>query len=105
MQRTSLPSPNRSRVGAKLTKASIDLRRGGVAPATKPRLRSFFNYVAAGRAIAVALIDNHPEHRRKCQNYQTEDHPQGEQFYTAFRFSAQCGLRTAARRAEMTHVS
>src|ERR1700724_3368864 len=23
----------------------------------------------------------------------------------AFRFSAQCGLRTAARRAEMTHVS
>jgi hypothetical protein len=27
-----LPSPNRSRVGAKLTKATIDLRRGGVAP-------------------------------------------------------------------------
>ena len=53
-QRTSLLSPNRSRVAAKLTKASIDLRRGGVAPATRPRLRSFFNYVAAGRAIAVA---------------------------------------------------
>ena len=25
-----------------------------------------------------SLID-HPEHRRKCQNYQTQDHPQGEQ--------------------------
>jgi hypothetical protein len=34
-------APNRSSVGAKLTKASNDLRRGAIAPATKRRLRSF----------------------------------------------------------------
>jgi hypothetical protein len=45
---------------------------------------------------------------KDCQNYQqAEDYPQGEQFYTdaLSSFSAQCGLRTAARRAEMTHVT
>jgi hypothetical protein len=44
---------------------------------------------------------------KDCQNYLAEDYPQREQFYTdaLSSFSAQCGLRTAARRAEMTHVS
>jgi hypothetical protein len=65
-----------------LTKASIDLRRGGVAPATKPPVFDHFLITSLLGLRLQSLIDNHPEHRRKCQNYQTEDHPQGEQFYT-----------------------
>src|ERR1700730_19351132 len=74
-QRISVPWPNGSSVGAKLTKASIDLRRGGdcryqtpssairsiaaLSLSTQPASKSLIYYVDAETCDCSQLIDNH----------------------------------------------
>jgi hypothetical protein len=59
------------------------------------------------RKYSYFVADRWTRRLAKWEMPKLPDYPRGEQFYTdaVSGFGAQCGLRTAARRAEMTHVS